>query len=173
MDRKIRLIDHRKALLANPDAYCYEIKNNIERLVKTLVPHLKKSGLNVSFSKNFNELSQIINLLFEAQDEAPFLHIEGTELPLCWNHPRDWDKNYIKYEWGHLRSRNQAEKDAYKLENLALYSARCNQIQTSMHIEELMIYGGIIAQRINQVLIARKKLFKTEKWRYLVEELTK
>ena len=26
-------------------------------------------------------------------------HVEGTELPLCWNSPKDWEKDYIKYEW--------------------------------------------------------------------------
>ena len=99
-------------------------------------------------------------------------HVEGTELPLCWNRPRDWNKNYIKYEWGHLRSQNQAQDKANKLENLGLYSARCNQhIQTSMHIEELMVYGGILAQRISNVLTERRKLFESEKWKAVVYKL--
>jgi len=170
---KPKLIDHRKSLSSNPHAYDHEIRDeNIERLVKSLVPHLKKAGLNVSPSKNFAELSQIIKLLFQVQDDRPFFHIEGTEMPLCWNSPRDWDKDYIKYEWGHLRSRNQAEDKAHKLENLGLYSARCNQhIQTSMHIEELMIYGGVLAQRISNVLTARRKLFETQQWKNLVKEI--
>jgi hypothetical protein len=171
---KPKLIDHRKSLSSNLNAYGHEIRDeNIERLVKSLVPHLKKSGLNVSPSKNFDELAQIIKLLFQAQDDRPFFHVEGTEMPLCWNSPRDWDKDYIKYEWGHLRSRNQAEEKAHKLENLGLYSARCNQhIQTSMHIEELMIYGGVLAQRISNVLTARRKLFETQQWKNLVKEIT-
>lgn len=170
---KIKLIDHRKALSENIDAYTFELKEqNIERLVKTLIPHLKNSGFNVTFGNSFNELSSIINLLFEAQDERPFFHVEGTELPLCWNSPRDWDKNYIKYEWGHLRSRNQAQDNAHKLENIGLYSARCNQhIQTSMHIEELMVYGGILAQRISNVLTARRKLFESEKWKEIISKI--
>jgi len=171
---KPKLIDHRKSLSSNLNAYGHEIRDeNIERLVKSLAPHLKKAGLNVSPSKNFDELTQIIKLLFQAQDDRPFFHVEGTEMPLCWNSPRDWDKDYIKYEWGHLRSRNQAEDRAHKLENLGLYSARCNQhIQTSMHIEELMIYGGVLAQRISNVLTARRKLFETQQWKNLVKEIT-
>lgn len=170
---KPKLIDHRKALSLNPDAYSYELKDeNIKRLVKTLVPHLKNSGLKVSPSKNFDELSQIIKLLFHVQDDRPLFHVEGTEMPLCWNSPKYWGNDYIKYEWGHLRSQNQAEDKANKLENLGLYSARCNNhIQTSMHIEELMVYGGILAQRISNVLTARRKLFESEHWQSLVQKI--
>jgi len=169
-----KLIDHRKALSNNPDAYTFEISDkNIKRLVKTLVPHLKNAGLRVSPVKNHDELSVIIKLLFSAQENRPFFHIEGTEIPLCWNSPKDWDKSYIKYEWGHLRSRNQAGDRAHNLENLGLYSARCNQhIQTSMHIEELMVYGGILAQRISNVLTARRKLFESVEWNNAVQKIT-
>ena len=133
---------------------------------------MKDAGFSVTPRKSFEPLSQIIKLLFEAQDHRPLFHVEGTELPLCWNRPADWNKDYIKYEWGHLRSKNQLQDDAYKLENLGLYSARCNQhIQTSMHIEELMVYGGILAQRISNVLTARRKLFITEEWKMIVHQL--
>jgi len=174
MGNKIKLIDHREALAANEDAYTYEMRDeNIERLVKSLIPHLKKAGFSVTFRNSFDPLSKIIKCLYIAQDNRPFFHVEGTELPLCWNSPRDWDKDYIKYEWGHLRSRNQAQDKAHKLENLGLYSARCNQhIQTSMHIEELMVYGGILAQRISNVLTARRKLFESREWRAIVDEIS-
>ncbi len=170
----IKLIEHRQALAKNVNAYSHELsRQNIERLIKTLVPHLKNASFDVSPVKNQDALSQIIKLMFITQDSRPFFHVEGTELPLCWNSPKDWDKNYIKYEWGHLRSRNQAGDKAHTLENLGLYSARCNQhIQTSMHIEELMIYGGILAQRISNVLTARRKLFESEQWLLLVKEIS-
>ncbi len=170
---KTKLIDHRKALAENESAYTFELRQeNIGRLVKTLIPRLKNSGYKVTQGKSFDVLSKVITLLFEAQDNRPFFHVEGTELPLCWNSPKDWDKNYVKYEWGHLRSQNQSPEKAYELENLGLYSARCNQhIQTSMHIEELMVYGGILAQRISNVLTARRKLFESTKWKELLKEL--
>lgn len=99
-------------------------------------------------------------------------HVEGTELPLCWNAPKDWEKDYIKYEWGHLLSRNQNAADAHRLENLALYSARCNQhIQTSLDVPELMIYGGIIAQRISIVLTRRRQMFSSDAWAKVVAGL--
>ena len=173
MAKNIRLIDHRRALADNVDAYTFELRpENINRLVKTLLLHLKNAGYQLTLTNSCDDLSRIIQLLFEAQEKRPFFHVEGTELPLCWNSPKDWDKNYVKYEWGHLRSKNQSPEKAHQLENLGLYSARCNQhIQTSMHIEELMVYGGILAQRISNVLTARRKLFQTAEWRQLVEKL--
>lgn len=173
MPKKAKLVDHRRALSANPKAYTYELQDvQIVRLVKTLVPRIKKAGYLVTPSKSFDLLAQTIRVLFRAQDNRPFFHVEGTELSHCWNSPRDWDKDYIKYEWGHLKSRNQAPERAYDLENLGLYSARCNQhIQISMHIEELMVYGGILAQRISNVLTARRILFESEAWRELSKKL--
>ena len=151
----------------------YEFQEaQIIRLVKTLVPRIKNAGYPVTPTKSFDILARAIRLLFQAQDNRPFFHVEGTELPLCWNSPGDWDKNYIKYEWGHLRSRNQAPDRKCDLDNLGLYSARCNQhIQTSMHIEELMVYGGILAQRISNVLTARRLLFESEEWKKLTKKL--
>jgi hypothetical protein len=114
----------------------------------------------------------VIQLLWEAQEQRPMFHVEGTELPLCWNHPKDWDVDYIKYEWGHLHSKNQNLDHADRLDNLALYSARCNQhIQTSMNVEELMTYGGILAQRISTVLTRRRILFVSSEWATLVSRL--
>jgi hypothetical protein len=91
---------------------------------------------------------------------------------LCWNRPANWDKNYIKYEWGHLKSKNQNPTDVFGIENFALYSARCNQhIQSGMNIEELMIYGGILAQRISNVLTNRRKLFESQVWLEKIENI--
>ena len=111
-------------------------------------------------------------LLFEAQDNRPIFHVEGTELPLCWNNPGDWDINYIKYEWGHLWSKNQSPESYNCIKNIALYSARCNRhIQSSMNIEELMIYGGSLANRISNVLTKRRMLFESDKWNILIKQI--
>lgn len=173
MAEKTKLIDHRRALAANPEAYTYELQEaQIDRLFRTLVSRIRNAGYRVTPRRSFDVLARAIKLLFRAQDNRPFFHVEGTELPLCWNSPRDWDKEYIKYEWGHLRSRNQSPERENDLENLGLYSARCNQhIQTSMHIEELMVYGGILAQRISNVLTARRMLFESEEWTELIKSL--
>jgi hypothetical protein len=175
MNTKIKLIDHRIALAKNIHAYSFELDfGNIDRLVKSLIPHLKNAGFPVTLKKSNDYLKSYIKFLFEAQGHRPLFHVEGTELPLCWNSPKDWDKNYIKYEWGHLHSYNRDNAEAYKLENLGLYSARCNQhIQTSMHIEELMVYGGILAQRISNVLTARRFLFESNEWKQLITNFYK
>ena len=97
------LIEHRRALALNQDAYTYEIVHNSERLIRTLIPHIKGPGVSFSPRKHGPGLARTIALLFETQDQRPIFHVEGTELPLCWNRPLDWDKAYIKYEWGHLK----------------------------------------------------------------------
>ena len=79
-------------------------------------------------------------------------------LPFCWNSPKDWDKDYIRYEWGHLRSRN-LNGDAHQIENICLQSARCNQhVQTSMDIAEVLVWlsGSAIAARVQTVLERRQ-----------------
>lgn len=113
-----------------------------------------------------------VKFLFNAQENTPIFHVEGSEFPLCWNRSKDWNLKYIKYEWVHLHSINRAKEKSNKLRNLALYSARCNQhIQASMNIEELMIYGGILADRINKILINRKTLFQSKEWQGIESEL--
>lgn len=166
------LIEHRRALTHNQDAYTYEIVHNSERLIRTLITHIKGSGVSFSPRKHGPSLARAIALLFETQDQRPIFHVEGTELPLCWNRPLDWDKAYIKYEWGHLKSKNQNPLDEVGIADMALYSARCNQhIQAGMNIEELMIYGGLLAQGISNVLIKRRVLFASQEWQSVIAEL--
>lgn len=168
---RMTLREHRTRLkVAGERAYTLELESNIERLCATLTPHLRKAGYtDVARARNDGTLARIVRLLFDTQEQRPMFHVEGTELPLCWNAPKDWDKHYIKYEWGHLLSRNQNAANADRIENLALYSARCNQhIQTSLDVQELMIYGGIIAQRISIVLTKRRQLFATAGWPAMV-----
>src|SRR6185369_7679641 len=121
------LIEHRRALAHNQEAYTYEIVHNSERLIRTLIPHINGSGVSLSPRNHGPSLARAIALLFETQDQRPILYVEGTELPLCWNRPRDWDKAYIKYEWGHLKSKNQNPSDEVGIADMALYSARCNR----------------------------------------------
>lgn len=169
----MKLIDHRRIIEKNPNAYTTDIQG--DRLVGTLVNHIKDDFKGVRFNADKKTIvKELIVLLFAAQDKRPFFHVEGTELPLCWNRPADWDCDYIKYEWGHLLSRNQNPDKLNGLENLGLYSARCNQhIQSSMNIPELMVYGGLIATRISNVLTKRRALFETDNWKNLIAELRK
>ncbi|GHA77482.1 hypothetical protein [Cognatilysobacter bugurensis] len=168
------LREHRKRLHeAGERAYAYEIEHDPKnRLCKTLCPHLRAAGFDVTPAAKRTQLKRIIGLLFAAQDHRPMFHVEGTELPLCWNSPKNWEFAYIKYEWGHVMSRNQNAASCHSLENLGLYSARCNQhIQTSLDVPELMQYGGIIAQRVSIVLTNRRKLFASQAWQEAVSAL--
>ena len=169
----MKLIDHRQIIEKNPNAYVKDLFD--DRLVGTLVNHIKEDFVGTRFTTDKRIIiKSIIVLIFETQDKRPFFHVEGTELPLCWNRPADWDCDYIKYEWGHLLSRNQNPGNLNTIENLGLYSARCNQhIQSSMNIQELMVYGGLISTRISNVLTKRRALFESEEWQKLIEELEK
>ncbi|AEE20364.1 hypothetical protein JM84_2297 [Dokdonia sp. Hel_I_63] len=164
-------MEHRRIINKNPQAYETDLES--ERLVKSIINHIRNDFSNVRFDKQKREiLREIVILLFEAQEHRPFFHVEGTELPLCWNRPSDWNIDYIKYEWGHLLSQNQMPEKSSSIENIGLYSARCNQhIQSSMNIQELMVYGGLLAQRISNVLTNRRILFASKKWNNLITSL--
>jgi len=167
----MKLIEHRRIINKNPQAYETDLES--ERLVKSIINHIRNDFSNIRFDQQKREiLREIVILLFEAQEHRPFFHVEGTELPLCWNRPSDWNIDYIKYEWGHLLSQNQMPEKSSSIENIGLYSARCNQhIQSSMNIQELMVYDGLLAQRISNVLTNRRILFASEKWKKLINSL--
>ena len=163
------LRQHREALAANPNAYV----SDKPRFRDTVIGHLKQCSFNsVSRGRCAPLIDHIVDAIFETQDQRPFFHIDDA-LPFCWNAPKDWDKDYIRYEWGHLRSRNQ-NVDAHAIENLCLQSARCNQhIQTSMDINEVLDWldGSRVAVRVREVLKKRDRLFASEAWRALLDEL--
>lgn len=167
----MKLIEHRRIIESSNHAYTKDIESG--RLSSTIKNHIKHDFPNVRFTSEKKViLNRVVQLLFETQDMRPFFHVEGTELPLCWNRPADWDCDYIKYEWGHLLSQNQNPDSRGSVENLGLYSARCNQhIQSSMNIQELMVYGGLIAQRISNVLTKRRLLFASAEWKDLIVKL--
>ncbi|MDO6575665.1 hypothetical protein, partial [Staphylococcus pasteuri_A] len=76
-----------------------------------VVKHLKDSGFKkITLNRAPSEIKEFVNLIFKSQNFKPFFHIESTSgLPYCWNSPAKdgWDIDYIKYEWGHLNSKNQ------------------------------------------------------------------
>tara|TARA_Y100000310_G_scaffold338155_1_gene427052 strand:- start:45 stop:647 length:603 start_codon:yes stop_codon:yes gene_type:complete len=178
---KKSLKEHREAINNNPNAYT----TDLERCERTLfikdgrtkqrkdpsISNLTESRL---IKSNHPHLAkQLITLLFKAQNNKPFFHIEQSALPMCWNAPKDWNKDYIKYEWGHLYSHNQlSDNYTETFANVCLQSARCNQhIQTSMDIDELLIYGGELSQVIQKNLESREKLFSSQEWADLVGPL--
>lgn len=172
--KKVQLQAHREKLKDNPNAYT----TDIPRCYESVVDHLKEAGyIHITYKRAPQEVEDFVNLIFETQKSRPFFHIESSDgLPFCWNSPSrgGWDIDYIKYEWGHLKSRNQNGGDALCLENLSLQSARCNQhIQSSLNVEDLLEYDGKLAIVIRENTQARKKLFNSRPWRELLNRLEK
>ena len=168
------LAEHRENLKKNSDAYSMDM----ERCYSTVVKHLKDVGYKrITLKRAPEVVKKFVNLIFLSQDKKPYFHIESKSgLPFCWNSPsnKGWDIDYIKYEWGHLMSRNQNGRNAHNIENLCLQSARCNQhIQSSMNIEELKAYGGKLEKVIIKNEKSREKLFKSDDWQVLLQDLSK
>jgi len=165
------LHDHRIRLMNNPSCYTQDLC----RVTKTIVPHLKRGGyVHISRMEAVGDLSVYIDLVFRSQQSLPYLHIDSSNgLPYCWNRPSDWNHNYIRYEWGHLRSLNlDNDGSAHDIANLCLMSARCNQhIQSSLNINDLLDYEGKLAERIKKNQERRSKLFASSEWRNLLLNL--
>ncbi|WP_248465385.1 hypothetical protein [Pectobacterium versatile] len=172
-EKALTLRYHRE-MLAREGQNAYSL--DIKRCYKTVVPHLKKSGYKkASLSKCEDLIIKFVDMIFEAQSNKPFFHIDG-DLPFCWNSPSNggWELPYIKYEWGHLNSINQNIDTAHNIENLCLQSARCNQhIQSSLNVIELITYGGKLEETIERNLKQRNDLFSSEQWFSLLNELDK
>lgn len=177
-DTSRKLQAHREALKRNERAYVQDLDlaagATTHRVATTAVTHLRRCGFGrVTATRCGPLVMRFVQCIFEAQDRKPFFHVEGT-LPYCWNRVKHWDKNYIRYEWGHLHSRNEDADDVYQIQNLCLQSARCNQhIQTSMNIEDVMewLKGSAVAVRARTVLDRRATLFASIQWRDLLHEL--
>ncbi len=165
------LLIHRQNLASNPHAYT----TDIPRCYETVVKHLKDSGYKkLTFNRAPELIKEYVELIFSSQNRKPFFHIESDSgLPFCWNAAAKggWDFDYIKYEWGHIYSRNQNADTAYSITNLCLQSARCNQhIQSSMNIDELKAYGGKLEEVIVKNMNNRDQLFNSITWKKLLIE---
>jgi hypothetical protein len=104
----------------------------IDRLIKTLKPHLRKIKVDTSIAKSF---------VIQTLDNQNYNCILGTDCNsmYCWNAPKDKRLSYLKFEWGHLYTpRCRLGKNADSIDNLALMCNRCNnQIQSSRTLEQL------------------------------------
>ena len=85
---------HRERLADNPAAYT----EDLSRIRVTVVDHLKEAGYRrVTKNRCGSLVDEFVNLIFETQDRLPFFHIDSP-LPYCWNAPRHFYLNYIRYE---------------------------------------------------------------------------
>tara|TARA_R110000803_G_scaffold38970_3_gene84081 strand:+ start:176 stop:1018 length:843 start_codon:yes stop_codon:yes gene_type:complete len=163
----MKLSEHREILKNSRD-----FTTDLTRCKKTLINHLRCCGY---YNLPEKILNRFVDLIFTAQQEKPFFFHENKEgTPAMWNSPRDWDKKHYRYEWGHLRSRNQNGFEADKVENLALLSARGNQhIQSSLDIDEVMeiFEGSQLEKTASENLDRRMKLFSSTRWELLMKEM--
>ena len=114
-------------------------------------------------------LKQLGKLVFENQKNTPIYEYQDI-LPRSWNSPMKggWKLNYIKWEIGHLKSKNQGGTN--EPENLSFQSARCNQhIQTSMNYFETTEYNckEEVKNRVDNLFI----LHKSKEWIDILEKI--
>jgi hypothetical protein len=149
------------------------------RIVLTFLQNVRRDDRNtlefrhVGHPDNRERIKKIVEMIFETQDKLPFFWIDSA-LPFCWNHPKDWARTHIRYEWGHLEPKDSPSTTVPILENLCLMSARCNNhIQSSLPLEDLqdLFKGSKTGQRIHDVLRRRQELFSSKSWTDVISEL--
>ena len=113
-------------------------ETEIERLQKSLSPHLRKMKVKLTKSMRIDFVKTV--LATQNQTCAFGKNVGGI---YCWNEPKEnyinsvyKEKTYIKLQWGHIKPR--CRKDTQTKKDLFLLCARCNnQIQTSRHLHQL------------------------------------
>ncbi|WP_396603177.1 hypothetical protein [Algibacter sp. R77976] len=67
----MKLIEHRRIINKNPKAYETDLES--DRLVKSIINHIRNDFSNVRFDQQKRGiLREIVILLFEAQEHRPF-----------------------------------------------------------------------------------------------------
>lgn len=127
-------------------------------------------GRNLPYIRSLGHrrfVEKAARMISVAQNQQPFFWI-SADLPFCWNHPKDWNLSFIKYEWGHLIPKHGSNYTGNPFENLCLMSARCNNhLQSSLSMAELLsaFSGSAVGDRIAVVLSNRDELFRSVEWR--------
>tara|TARA_B110001450_G_scaffold1450_2_gene1686 strand:+ start:7047 stop:7565 length:519 start_codon:yes stop_codon:yes gene_type:complete len=167
MDEQITLLQHRENLLNNPNRFIHDKERAIERFAETSYKNYGRCGKNKKLVIQL--LKQLGKLVFENQENTPIYEYQDI-LPRSWNSPMKggWKLNYIKWEIGHLKSKNQGGTN--EPENLSFQSARCNQhIQTSMNYFETTEYKckEEVKNRVDNLFI----LHKSKEWLDILENI--
>lgn len=161
------LLQHRKNLLDNPNRYTQDKDRAIKQFAEISYKSYGRCGPNKKLVISL--VHKLGNLVFETQENLPIYEYQDT-LPRAWNSPMNggWEKDYIKWEIGHLISINQGGSN--KPENLSFQSARCNQhIQTSLNYFETTEYicKEEVKNRIHNLFI----LHKSKEWKDILEKI--
>lgn len=167
MDEQITLLQHRENLLNNPNRFIQDKERAIKQFAETSYKNYGPCGKNKK--SVIQLLKQLGKLVFENQENTPIYEYQDI-LPRSWNSPMKggWNLNYIKWEIGHLKSKNQGGTN--EPENLSFQSARCNQhIQTSMNYFETTEYNckEEVKNRVDNLFI----LHKSKEWINILEKI--
>ena len=175
MAKKPTLQEHRQALENNNSRYEHDIKRAIDTWVNK---HAYQYYQKVFFQHPLNirklqlelkeYLTEMAELVFDAQGRRPLFEI-GDRV-YAWNAPKDFDKDYIRYETGHLKPRNSGGDS--RPENLCFQSARCNQhIQSALLIEEVMFLIGDHHPEIRNRISSLEALHNSDSWSEIKEKI--
>jgi hypothetical protein len=167
MDEQITLLQHRENLLNNQNRFIHDKERAIEQFAQTSYKNYGPCGKKKKLV--IQHLKQLGKLVFENQKNTPIYEYQDI-LPRSWNSPMKggWKLNYIKWEIGHLKSKNQGGTN--EPENLSFQSARCNQhIQTSMNYFETTEYNckEEVKNRVDNLFI----LHKSKEWIDILEKI--
>ena len=110
-------------------------ESEIIRLYNSLKGHLRKMKESAKKEEEEKIMKFIKDLLEKQNNTCAFgKSVKGI---YCWNKPGDWEKKYLKLEWGHIKPRCR-KGQTQTINDLCLLCARCNnQIQTSRFLYQL------------------------------------
>lgn len=156
---KVVFAQHVKNISMNPFKYSHDLNRAINHFAKRI-----RSGKG----RNKVEVSQkIVKMVFNAQGNVPLFHV--AEEQMCWNEPWDFGLNYIKFYYGHIKSRSNGGDISPK--NFVFESAQCNRQHGAYDIDKWVkhLNRPEITNRFNKVL----DLHNTKEFNQLIEELNK
>lgn len=166
------LFEHRLELINNPLCWEQHFESARKNLANKIWDWVRLNNPKAKKVVKFPFILEMADLIFEHQDKRPFFHI-GDDMITAWNSPRDWDKNYIIYQIGHMNPINNGGES--NPENLCYMSARCNQhIQSSLPMDEVLaIYfnSNSIAKKVVDKYNNLLKLHQSEKWLELKKQI--
>ena len=150
------LNQHRIDLSLNPSCFTQDKTRAIDNWVKESIKSYPKKAKTI--------LKDMALMVWEAQGGVPLFQFSGkNNLPMSWNRPQDGETNYIRYEIGHMISKNYGGTS--EVENLCYQSARCNQhIQSSLLLEEVIDAYFSNNQEVLDRVDSLKTLHQSYKW---------
>ena len=160
---------HRRSLADNPDSFSSDRDRTCQNWCNEAWKYVRVSS-SLRRGETIPILRQMADMVWDAQGGRPLFQFMGNrDLPMSWNRPQDGERNYIRYEIGHLCPR-LAGGDSHP-NNLSFQSSRCNQhIQSSLNIGEVMVYFENVIE-VQDRLNTLRSLHDSLEWNDLLSQL--